>query len=151
MVSFPPVSPPRPYTPPSPHPYAPHAQPISFFSILSAAQYWVRSTNHLAPRYKNSSIPPYLVPPRSKYSPQQGEDIEWQNKSKVKKKWKTVQKRQRSEKKEAERDNFCALCIICRHSDGPFSLRPHNDMTCGWMQRCKHLLPQFTLRLSVKP
>ena len=26
MVSFPPVSPPRPYTPPSPHPYAPHAQ-----------------------------------------------------------------------------------------------------------------------------
>ena len=40
MVSFPPVSPPRPYTPPSPHPYAPHAQPISFFSILSPAQYW---------------------------------------------------------------------------------------------------------------
>ena len=39
MVSFPPVSPPRPYTPPSPHPYAPHAQPISFFSILSPAQY----------------------------------------------------------------------------------------------------------------
>ena len=33
------------YTP-SPHPYAPHAQPISFFSILSPAQYWVRSTNH---------------------------------------------------------------------------------------------------------
>ena len=26
---------------PSPHPYAPHAQPISFFSILSPAQYWV--------------------------------------------------------------------------------------------------------------
>ena len=45
MVSFPPVSPPRPYTPPSPHPYSPHAQPISFFSILSPAQYWVRSTN----------------------------------------------------------------------------------------------------------
>jgi len=34
VVSFPPVSPPRPYTPPSPHPYAPHAQPVSFFSIL---------------------------------------------------------------------------------------------------------------------
>ena len=33
---------------PSPHPYAPHAQPISFFSILSPAQYWVRSTDHLA-------------------------------------------------------------------------------------------------------
>ena len=30
------------YTP-SPHPYAPHAQPISFFSILSPAQYWVKS------------------------------------------------------------------------------------------------------------
>ena len=45
------------YTP-SPHPYAPHAQPISFFSILSPAQYWVRSTNHLAPPYAVSSIPP---------------------------------------------------------------------------------------------
>ena len=45
------------YTP-SPHPYAPHAQPISFFSILSPAQYWVRSTNHLAPRYKISTIHP---------------------------------------------------------------------------------------------
>ena len=42
--SFPPVSPPRPYTAPFPHPYAPHAQPISFFSILSPAQYWVRTT-----------------------------------------------------------------------------------------------------------
>ena len=38
---------------PSPHPYALHAQPISFFSILSPAHYWVRSTNHLAPRYAN--------------------------------------------------------------------------------------------------
>ena len=38
------------YTP-SPHPYAPHAQPISFFSILSPVQYWVRDTDHLAPRY----------------------------------------------------------------------------------------------------
>ena len=46
------------YTPRSPHPYAPHAQPISFFSIISPAQYWVRSTNHLAPRYAISSIPP---------------------------------------------------------------------------------------------
>jgi len=33
------------YTP-SLHPYAPHDQPISFFSILSPAQYWVMSTNH---------------------------------------------------------------------------------------------------------
>ena len=54
-VSFPPVSPPRTYTPSSPHPYAPHAQPISFLSILSPAQYWVMSTNHLAPRYAVSS------------------------------------------------------------------------------------------------
>ena len=45
------------YTP-SPHPYAPHTQPISFFSILSPAQYWVRSTNHLALRCAISSIPP---------------------------------------------------------------------------------------------
>ena len=45
------------YTP-FPHPYAPHAQPISFFSILSPAKYWVRSTNHFAPRYAISSIPP---------------------------------------------------------------------------------------------
>ena len=60
--SFPPVSPPRPYTPPSPHPYAPHAQPILFFSFLSPAQYWVSSTNHLAPRYAISSIPPLPRP-----------------------------------------------------------------------------------------
>ena len=58
MFSFTPVSPPRPYTPPSPHLYTPHAQPISFFSILSPAQYWVSSTDHLAPRYAISSIPP---------------------------------------------------------------------------------------------
>ena len=32
------------YTPP-PHSYTPHAHPISFFSILSPAQCWVRSTN----------------------------------------------------------------------------------------------------------
>ena len=41
------------YTP-SPHPYAPHAQPISFFSILSPAQYWVRSTGHLV--YSNLKV-----------------------------------------------------------------------------------------------
>ena len=49
------------YTP-SPHPYAPHAQPISFFSILSPAQYWVRITSHLAPRYAISSTPPLPRP-----------------------------------------------------------------------------------------
>jgi len=62
VVSFPPVSPPRPYTPPYPQPYAPHAQPISFFLILSPAQSWVRSTDHLAPRYAISSIPPLPRP-----------------------------------------------------------------------------------------
>ena len=36
--SFPLVSPPRPYTPPSSHPCVPHAQSFSFFSILSLAQ-----------------------------------------------------------------------------------------------------------------
>ena len=51
-LRFPPA---RPYTPLSPHPNAPHAQPISFFSILSAAQYWVSSTDHSAPRYAVSS------------------------------------------------------------------------------------------------
>ena len=43
---------------PSPHPYAPHAQPISFFSILSPAQYWLRITSHLAPHYAISSSRP---------------------------------------------------------------------------------------------
>ena len=38
------------YTPLS-SPIRATCQPISFFSILSPAQYWVRSTNHLAPRY----------------------------------------------------------------------------------------------------
>ena len=41
---------------PSPHPYAPHAQSISFFSILSPAQYWLRSTKLLVPHYAISSI-----------------------------------------------------------------------------------------------
>ena len=45
---FPSGFPTRSYTHPSPHPYTPHAQPISFFSMLSPAQYWVSSTNHLA-------------------------------------------------------------------------------------------------------
>jgi len=41
---------------PSPQPYAPHVQPIAFFTILSPAQYWKRSTDHLAPPYAISSI-----------------------------------------------------------------------------------------------
>ena len=51
-----------PIHPPSPHPYAPHAQPISLFSILSPAQYWARSSYHLAPRYAISYIPPLPCP-----------------------------------------------------------------------------------------
>jgi len=51
-----------PIHPPSPHPYIPHAQPNSFFSILSPAQYWVRSKNHSAPRYAVSLIPPLPRP-----------------------------------------------------------------------------------------
>ena len=57
------------YTP-SPHPYAPHAQPISFFSILSPAQYWVSSTKHLAPSYAISSIPPLPRPSSVQVFPQ---------------------------------------------------------------------------------
>jgi len=38
--------------------------------FLSPAQYWVSSTNHLAPRYAISSIPPLPRPSWSKYSPQ---------------------------------------------------------------------------------
>src|SRR5215510_9861441 len=57
MVSFPPVSPPEPCAHLSPPPYAPHAPPISFVSILPPAQYWVRSTDHLAPHYVIFSIP----------------------------------------------------------------------------------------------
>ena len=41
MVFFPQVSPPKPCTLLSPPLYAPHAPPISFFLILSLAQYWV--------------------------------------------------------------------------------------------------------------
>ena len=49
--------------------YTPLSSPIcatcpahSFFSILSPAQYWVGSTNHLAPRFVISSIPPLPSP-----------------------------------------------------------------------------------------
>ena len=54
------------YTP-SPRPYVLHGQPISFFSILPPAQYWVRSTNHLAPRYAISFIPPLPRTSKSQY------------------------------------------------------------------------------------
>jgi len=61
VASFPPVYPQRPYTPPSPHPYTTYAQPISFFSILSPAQYWVKRKNQLAPIYAISYIPPCII------------------------------------------------------------------------------------------
>src|SRR5215469_17443073 len=70
MVSFPQVSPPEPCAHLSPPPHAPHAPPISFFSILPPAQYWVRSKDHYVPHYVIFSIPCYLVPLRPKYSPQ---------------------------------------------------------------------------------
>ena len=46
VISIPRVSPPKPCTCCSPPPYALHAPPISFFSIFSPAQHWVRSTEH---------------------------------------------------------------------------------------------------------
>ena len=44
--SFPQVSPPNSCIRLSSPPYAPHARPISIFSILSPAKYWVRITDH---------------------------------------------------------------------------------------------------------
>jgi len=49
MVSFPQVSPPETCAHLSPAPYAPHAPPISFFSILPPAQYSVGSTDEYRP------------------------------------------------------------------------------------------------------
>jgi hypothetical protein len=46
VVSFSQVSPPEPCTRLSPPPSALHAPSISFFSILSPAQYWVSSTDN---------------------------------------------------------------------------------------------------------
>jgi hypothetical protein len=37
-------------------PYALHAPPISFFSILLLKLYWVKSTVHSAPRHINSVL-----------------------------------------------------------------------------------------------
>ena len=56
MASFPQASPPTPFGHLYPPPYALHALPISFVSILPPAQYWVRSTDHSAPRYAAFSI-----------------------------------------------------------------------------------------------
>ena len=55
VVSFLQVSPPKPCIRLTTPPYALNAQPISFFSILSPAQYWVSRTDHSAPHYVVSS------------------------------------------------------------------------------------------------
>jgi hypothetical protein len=52
VVSFPQFSPPKPYRRLSPHISALLARPISFFSILSPAQYLARSTDYEAPHYE---------------------------------------------------------------------------------------------------
>ena len=52
MVSFPPVSPPRPYRPPSPHPYAPHAQAISFPIRIRRTQFQTRGRHRSRPDQK---------------------------------------------------------------------------------------------------
>jgi hypothetical protein len=58
MASFPQASPPTPCAHLYPPPYAPHALPISFVSILPPTQYWVRSTG-FAHRFR------YFVYPKS--------------------------------------------------------------------------------------
>jgi hypothetical protein len=49
IASFPQASPPTPCAHLYPPPYAPHALPILFVSILPPAQYWARSTDHSGP------------------------------------------------------------------------------------------------------
>jgi hypothetical protein len=64
MVSFPQVSPPTPCTHLSLPPYVPHAPPISFFSVSSPAQYWVRSTSST---WVKERIELYLYSPLSAF------------------------------------------------------------------------------------
>ena len=61
-VSFPQISPPENRIQLSSQPYALHAPPISFFSILSPETYWLSSTDYSAPHYAASPLPSYLVP-----------------------------------------------------------------------------------------
>ena len=58
VVYFLQVSPPKPCICLSSPPYALHAPPISLFSILSPARYWVMSTDLSAPHYVIFSIHP---------------------------------------------------------------------------------------------
>jgi hypothetical protein len=55
VISFPPVSPPKPYTRLSSPPSVLHTLPISF-SILSLAKNWVRSIDHEAPHLTRTSM-----------------------------------------------------------------------------------------------
>jgi hypothetical protein len=62
VVSFPQFSPPKHCTHFSSPPFALHAPPISFFLILSLAQYWVRSTD--APTgltFNNCTLCPHYI------------------------------------------------------------------------------------------
>jgi hypothetical protein len=62
MASFPHASPPTPCAYLCPPPYAPHALPTSFVSILPPTQYWVRSTDHSAPpSFLNSPVTSSLL------------------------------------------------------------------------------------------
>jgi len=67
VIPFPQVSPPKPCTHLSSHPYALHAPPISFCSILSPEQYWVeyRSLSSSLCIFLHSS---YLISLGPKYS-----------------------------------------------------------------------------------
>ena len=56
-ASFPQVSPPNPCIHLSYPPYTLHSPPITFFSILSPEQYWVRNAGHSAPHCAYSSTP----------------------------------------------------------------------------------------------
>jgi len=60
--SFPQVSPPKPCMRLSSHPWALHAQPISFFSILSPEQYWVTSTEVFTMKIQNMEKRPAAWP-----------------------------------------------------------------------------------------
>jgi hypothetical protein len=62
MVFFPQVFPPKPCTRLFSPPSTLHAPPISFFSILSPAQYWVSSRDHEAHHYVFFSTPLLLSP-----------------------------------------------------------------------------------------